>query len=245
MRRYVCLLFVVLLWGCTEQNPPPAPPASDQGAAISGKVLATMDARSYTYVQIDTGAETVWAAGPKTPVRAGDNVTLAPGTLMRDYHSATFDRTFAQIYFVPAIHADTCPAPHTTPQGPTLPSRNGGAASVAASLQSLPGGHTIAELRQQRDQLNGTQVTLRGVVTKVNEQIMGRNWVHLQDATTVDGADLTVTTTQQAAAGQIVIVRGTLACDRDFGYGYRYDILVEDAQLTIEHASHEAKPQAD
>ena len=240
MRWYACVLLLSIACGCAEQNPPTAPPAPEQHAAISGTVVATMDARSYTYVQIDTGAETLWAAGPKTPISVGDTVTLAPGTLMRDYHSETFDRTFAQIYFVPAINADTCPAPHAAPQGSTPPAP----AALAAELQPLPGGYTIAALRQQRDQLDGMQVAVRGVITKVNEQIMGRNWVHLQDTAT-DGADLTVTTTQPAAAGQTVIVRGTLACDRDFGYGYTYDILVENAQLTIEHASHEAKTQTD
>ena len=75
---------------------------------------------------------------------------------------------------------------------------------------------------------------------------MGRNWIHLQDrSSAADGADLTITSTDQAAVGQTVIVRGTLACDRDFGYGYAYDILIENAQLTLESASNQAKPQAD
>jgi hypothetical protein len=58
--------------------------------------------------------------------------------------------------------------------------------------------------------------------------IMNRNWIHIQDGTG-DKLDLTVTTTENIALGSVVTLKGTIALDKDFGAGYRYDIIMEGA----------------
>jgi len=65
---------------------------------------------------------------------------------------------------------------------------------------------------------------------------MGRNWIHLRDGTTGEGdiGELTVTTSASPEVGSTILVSGTVFIDRDFGYGYRYDLLIEDASITIE-----------
>jgi hypothetical protein len=70
---------------------------------IAGKVTQTMDVPQYTYVEIATGNGLVWAAGPVTPVEVGDSVELSNGIQMVNFHSTTLDRTFDEIYLVPAI----------------------------------------------------------------------------------------------------------------------------------------------
>ena len=86
-----------------------------------------------------------------------------------------------------------------------------------------------------RAQMAGRQVTVRGKVVKYNGGIMGRNWLHIQDGTGAEGAnDLTVTTQAVVGVGQTVLVSGTAAVDRDFGAGYRYDLIVENATVTVE-----------
>jgi len=65
--------------------------------------------------------------------------------------------------------------------------------------------------------------------------IMGKNWLHVQDGTGGPGAnDLTVTCATTAKVGDIVLIRGTLVIDKDFGAGYKYDVMIEDAQITVE-----------
>jgi hypothetical protein len=65
--------------------------------------------------------------------------------------------------------------------------------------------------------------------------IMGKNWIHLQDGTDHEGAnDLTITTSAQAAKGDTILVRGLVTLDKDFGAGYRYDLIIEDADVTVE-----------
>ena len=66
---------------------------------------------------------------------------------------------------------------------------------------------------------------------------MRKTWIHLQDGTG-DGAtgtnDLTVTTGDAVELGSVVTVRGVVGVDRDFGAGYRYDVIVEDATVHAE-----------
>lgn len=64
---------------------------------------------------------------------------------------------------------------------------------------------------------------------------MGKNWLHLQDGSGVEGTnDLTVTTTTTVKVGDVVLVNGVVSVDRDFGYGYSYDVIIEDAEVTVE-----------
>ena len=37
-----------------------------------------------------------------------------------------------------------------------------------------------------------------------------------------------------AAVGDTVLVKGKIALDEDFGYGYRYPVLLKDAAVTVE-----------
>jgi len=90
---------------------------------------------------------------------------------------------------------------------------------------------TIAKLLEDRQSYAGKIIKVRGMVTKFNGGIMGKNWVHIQDGTEYrDGFDLTVTTDNTVAMGETVTFEGKIALDRDFGYGYAYSVIMEDAK---------------
>jgi hypothetical protein len=92
---------------------------------------------------------------------------------------------------------------------------------------------TIAEVYAQKAALKEKPVAVRGKVVKFNEGIMGRNWVHLRDGTGKQGTnDLTVTTNDKASVGDVVTAKGTVRTDKDFGAGYAYPVIVEDASVT-------------
>lgn len=100
------------------------------------------------------------------------------------------------------------------------------------SVEHEEGISTIAAVLKSRKKLDGETVTVKGKVTKYNPAIMGLNWVHIQDGTEYSGQfDLTITTTEVVNVGDEVIFTGTIAIDRDFGYGYRYSTLMEKATL--------------
>ena len=92
----------------------------------------------------------------------------------------------------------------------------------------------VTEIFAQAQALNGKSVRVRGKVMKNSRMIMGRNWLHLQDGTgdaTKQEHDLVVTTTDEAQEGAVVTVEGVVAADRDFGAGYRYRVLLENAKV--------------
>ena len=102
-------------------------------------------------------------------------------------------------------------------------------------VQRAEDGKTVAEIFAGKEDLAGKQVLVRGKVVKFLPQIMGKNWLHLQDGSGSEGTnDLTVTTTGLAEVGDLVLVNGTVSVNRDFGYGYSYEVLLEDAEITVE-----------
>lgn len=103
-------------------------------------------------------------------------------------------------------------------------------------IAKAEGGKTIAEIYGEKDALAGTTVVVRGKVVKANPDIMGKNWLHLRDGSGEDGnADLTVTTTAALPqVGDTVVASGTVAVGQDFGMGYEYDVILENAELKAE-----------
>jgi hypothetical protein len=106
------------------------------------------------------------------------------------------------------------------------------AAKEDIKLEPAEGGITIAELLSDSKKYSGQTVRIKGKVTKVNPEIMGKNWIHLQDGTgTNDQYDITVTSAEVPATGDVVTFEGKITLDRDFGYGYTYKVLMEDAKI--------------
>jgi hypothetical protein len=121
-----------------------------------------------------------------------------------------------------------------------VPTSGGSAAAVVPSsdvkVDKAEGdnGYTIGDLFAKKADLNDKKVVVRGKVVKVSKMIMGKNWLHLQDGTGDAAAgthDLVVTTMGEAEKDAVVLVEGTLHADKDFGSGYRYDVIVEDAEV--------------
>lgn len=234
---------VVALGGCTRDQPDgaatpasapaaattaPAPAPGDDG--ISGTVLETMNSGGYTYAKLDGGATQVWVAGPETALSVGAKVTKARGTLMTGFRSETLSRTFDEIYFVSSfpVAGSAAPNPHAGASATTAP------VAAIAKLEPVAGGNTVAEIFAAKDRLAGKPIVLRGKVVKVNNGILGRNWIHVQDGTGGAGTnDLVVTmpTAVTATLGSVVVLRGTVAINKDFGAGYTYGVLVEDATI--------------
>jgi hypothetical protein len=98
---------------------------------------------------------------------------------------------------------------------------------------------TVAQVYAERLALKDKTVAVRGKVVKSSFGIMGRNWLHIRDGSgsrEKKDDDLTVTTADAAAVGDVVLVRGVAHVDRDFGAGYAYPVVLEDAKITREPA---------
>ena len=110
-----------------------------------------------------------------------------------------------------------------------------GLVSFNATAADAPA-KTVAVIYKYKAALAGKPVSAQGKVVKVNNGIMGRNFVHVQDGTGDAKAstnNLVVTSKQTAAVGDKVSISGTVVLDRDFGSGYSYPLLIEDATITV------------
>jgi hypothetical protein len=189
----------------------PASAAAPPLPTISGSIAETMDAGGYTYIQIDTGTEKIWVAGPQTAgLEPGAKITVPRGMEMRDFRSASLERTFPSILFVsaiwpegkePATALNSGGMVHGSPHGGSAPGVvqgstdphaglplfgevAGNQADVThfdAPLPKAPGGLSVAEVLGQGKALSGKDLTIRGRVVRYTSGVLGTNWLHIQD----------------------------------------------------------------
>jgi len=127
------------------------------------------------------------------------------------------------------------PRGHGTGEMPALPTPKAPEGMDLTGMAKAEGGYTIAELYAGRADLSGKIVKVRGRVVKFRPEIMGTNWVHVQDGTGAAGAnDLTVTTSAKLSIGDLVLIEGPLAVDLVLGHGMQYPVLVREAKIKVE-----------
>lgn len=256
MKKHLTLILagltaVSLAAGCSKEEAPKpaaqpqaqpaaAQPTQQPTSAKAGTVIETMNSGGYTYVQVDTGSEKIWAAAPEFQVKVGDQVAVPEGMPMANYHSKTLNRDFELLYFVDGIMvggAMAAPGEAKMPEGhPPLTAQSAAQNGIDLSgIKKAEGGQTVADVFSGKADLTGKDVKVRGKVVKFSPDIMGKNWIHLQDGTGAAGTnDLTVTTSETVKVGDTVVVAGKLSTDKDFGYGYKYEVILEDAKITAE-----------
>jgi len=238
----------------TQAAAPAAPAAAN---VIKGKVAEVMDASGYTYLRLDDGSgKEIWAAIPKTDLKVGEEVTLQGGSVMENFSSKTLNRTFESIIFSSGVlregeeaassFADAVQGAGQAASG----LMSGGSAGNVVPFADLKvekaagdNAQTVGDLYAKAKELNGQMVAVRGQVVKISHNIMGKNWIHIQDGTgdpSGNTHDLVVTTADDAAKGDIVTIEGVVAADKDFGSGYRYDVIVEEAKVTKDAAAEAA-----
>ncbi len=208
-------------------------------SSLSGKVVETMNSGGYTYILLEKNGKKIWVAVPLMTVTVGQEIALQPGQEMGNFTSKSLNRTFDIIIFSggPALpqQASTAPADHRaagvgSSKSAAAPAEKG----IKVEKASGPNAYTVGDVFAKRAELDKKTAVVRGKVVKVSEGIMGSNWIHLQDGTGDAGKkthDLVVTTQEHPAVGDIVTVNGTVSANKDFGAGYKYDVLIEKASI--------------
>lgn len=199
------------------------------------KVLEVLPTDKYVYLRVNenTGEE-FWIATRKQEVVTGATYFYRGGLLKTNFESKEYNRIFDKVYLVSNI----VPESHAQNQSTSSIFKNEDASSdskrkldgVNHNLNSGNASLPIADLVKNRTKYEGQQVVLTGTVTKVNPNIMGRNWIHLKDGT-LDDYDLVLTSSVAVPEGHTVSLKGIVSLNKDFGAGYTYDILVENAEL--------------
>ncbi len=201
----------------------------EKGAGGDGTFLGTVEevfySGGYTYARVRKGVQDVWVAGPATALKKGERLAFLRGAPLEDFHSKTLGRTFKKLYFVSRFRK----VGGKTGTGGGRRKEGTGKGSGTRAREKTGRVYTVALLWKRKAGLGGKVVRVRGVVTKVNAGIMGKNWIHLADAGAPKGArDLVFTTKDRVEEGEKVLVRGKVGLNRDFGYGYRYEMILEE-----------------
>lgn len=255
MRLIATLVLVLLLAACQScQDQPPSQAGSGEGTLaahaategeapaasenlLKGKVLEKLEASRYCYLRLATETGEVWAAVLQADVNVGDEVAVVNPMPMDGFPSPTLNRTFDHIVFG-TLQSD---GGQDAMQLLMDSHAGGGATSTEGPIKvekaSGPNGKTVEEIFARRHDLNGKKVVVRGKVTNVNPNIMGKTWIHIQDGTGDPEAktnDLIVSSQTTPSEGDTVLVEGVLASDKSSGMGYDYPAIIEDATVRTE-----------
>lgn len=209
--------------------------ANDQGAG-TGTVAETMTSGGYIYVRLEE--DDAWLASTPISLAVGDKVQYSSGMIMENFTSSSLNRTFDSIRFVQKLQvagqfdADAHTAAAASEMGGFAKSATA-EPPKAGEIAPLDGGKTIAEVRSESHELKDQQVTLRAKVMKVSMEILGKNWITLQDGTGVAPDNKLLTTSQEVVAiGDVVTVKGVVKTDVNLGSGYKYKVVLEEATFT-------------
>ena len=174
-------------------------------------VKEMVQAKGYTYMLVSENGKEWWVAAPKMNPVIGATYYYLGEMQMKDFKSKELDRTFDSVSFVEGLLFEEI---------------------YKEGKYPVSGGTTIANLYLKKDELEGKTVKVRGKVTKFNEDIMSKNWIHLNDGTNILGnRDFIVTSKSSAKVGEVVTFEGKLSKDVDLGSGYTFEILMEEAKV--------------
>ncbi|MDO9037470.1 MAG: hypothetical protein Q7U59_03880, partial [Lutibacter sp.] len=233
--KFFTVLFSILLMvGCKDKenyskiNDATTAPKTDIHKIV---VKEAVDGGNYAYLNVEENGQNYWMAITNTPVTVGDTYYYDGGMVMKDFESKQLNKTFDEIIFTSTIRTTELS------EEPTVKDENPHTAAPVAvqndvKIEKPKNGTSLAELFSAKKSFSAKSIIVKGKVVKVNNGIMNKNWVHIVDGTQFENKnDLTITTTETVNIGDIVTFKGVVVLDKDFGQGYVYDILMEEAKL--------------
>ncbi len=176
-------------------------------------VLEHKKSGGYTYLYVDDSTSKFWAAVPEMEVKEGDKLTLSKQMWVQNFYSKTLDETFDALLFAMIKKEKT---------------------QIIVEFQKKKEGYvTVAEVFEKAKELEGKEVKVNGVITKVSYGILGYNWVHIQDTTKYKTENdlIFLLHTTDFKEGERVDISGKVSNNRDFGAGYKYKVIVDEAKI--------------
>ena len=218
----------------------PIPKYTDGKRISNHKVVVqeVIQTTSYTYLHAKENDTLKWLAVPKMQASGGDIYYYSEGLPMKDFESKELHRTFDEVLFLGGVSPEPitdakpkAPADHQHANGDQPYVRKASTeVKKDIKIDAPKDCITISELFARKDTYAGKTVKIKGQVTKYSPEIMNKNWIHLQDGTENNGKyDLTITSSNVVKVGDIVTFEGKVNINKDFGYGYSFEVMMEDA----------------
>lgn len=172
-----------------------------------GKILEIKTAKEYKYLKIDEKGKEIWIAIADAPVSIGQKIGFDKNIPMKDFFSKTLNQKFEMIYFSSDLYL--------------------------LKPFSKKEKYTVEEIFLWRKDLKDQTVTVKGTVSKNSRGIMDRDWVHLKDGSGDESKgtnDLVFTADNTSIkVGDTLEATGKVTLDKDFGFGYFYPVIIENA----------------
>jgi len=235
MKLFLTILTAAVFWtaGCNSDEEVQTKNSSTnefQKEAHIAMVVDKINTSNYTYLQVSENKKTFWIAVPSMEIEIGETVYFSKFMEMKDFKSETIDRTFSSLLFVEDARKSATPD--------HMKQVHSGAMTVSkqnVKIEPLDDGYTIEKIYAEKNDLIGKLIEVKGKVVKYNPQIMNRNWIHIQDGTgSANDYDLVVTSADEVKVGDIIIVKGPVTIDKDFGAGYFFPVVIEDARIELD-----------
>jgi hypothetical protein len=194
-------------------------------------VYEVLPTEKYVYLRAKEDNEEYWVATGKQNIEVGTKYFFKDGLLKTNFESKEYNRTFDKVYLVSKLVPENHAQQSSNENSPAIKIKP--LEIELKRINKVNGSISIKEVVQNAASLEGEEIQITGECTKLNANIMGRNWIHLKDGT-LDNYDFVVTSDQAIPEGHVVTLKGTVARNRDFGSGYRYELLIENASVVRE-----------
>lgn len=236
MRIYLVLIFAVVFASCVRNKSGQVVQNVETTNEKSFEVVEVLQANSYSYLRVKEDFNEKWVAVGKDEFKVGDVLFYDSEMKMTNFPSKDLDRTFEEVYFVNQV--SKTPFVQSAEAMPAHSGRVELKEESEVEVTKNKGELTVAELFAKRADYSTKEFEIKGIVVKVNKNVMGKNWIHIQDGTSDNGEfDLTITSQDQPEVGSEVTFKGKLTLNKDFGAGYSYEVIMEDAVLVSKQAA--------
>ncbi len=208
-------------------------------SAKTGTVKQMQKAGQYTYLTLEQNGKEIWVATTSTYVLIGDIIDYSEALLMEEFKAPSLKRTFDKIYFTGGVKIIGGPSfsseasmpdddVHKKVQGENITA----VVPVKGEIPKAENGITIEEIYAKLDELQGAKVIVRAKVMKVNKNILGTNWITIQDGTgSFPDNRLIALSTDIAGITETITVKGTIKTDINLGSGYKFKVVIDEASL--------------
>ncbi len=189
------------------------------------EVLEVLNTDKYSYLKVKENEDPYWIATMKANFVKGEKYEYQGGLLKTNFKSTEFDRVFDKVYLVSQIRPLNGEAIVPAEEADGTPET----VSKAFKKPDMEGLVDLKTIVKNPEKYNQQTVRVYGEVVKVNPNIMDRNWLHIKDGT-ADDFDFVITSQTSVPVGHAIVFEGTIATNKDFGAGYSYELIMENAK---------------
>lgn len=190
-------------------------------------VMEILPTTKYVYLNVKENDKQYWIATRKLDIKIGETYFYKGGLLKTNFESKEYNKVFDKIYLVTSLVQANHGGSTESNELETEQSTNKNTTTDTKTIIVKSGSIKISELVENYKKYEGKTVQISGKCVKINPNIMGRNWIHIKDGTK-DDYDLVITSNTFVKEGSMITIKATVTLNKDFGAGYKYDLILEN-----------------